>query len=70
MAQGSRRYRYPHFLYRIFTISLSILLLSETVVANTPSSVAQPPATNYPCRNSPAYSEGEKLLDEALQLLQ
>lgn len=71
MAQGSRQDRYQHFFYRTFTISLSILLLSETIVANTRSSVAaqQPPVTSSPSRNSQAYSEGEKLIDEALQLL-
>ena len=62
--------KYQHFCYRALTVSLGILLLSETVVANTLSSkiAQQPPATSSPSRNSP-NNEGQKLLDEALELL-
>lgn len=63
--------KYPHFFYRALIVSLGILLLSETVAANTSSSkiAQQPPTTTSPRRNSQANNEGQKLLDEALELL-
>lgn len=67
MAQGIRQGRRDrHFFYHAFTISLSILLLSETVAAQSLNSkIAQQP----PSINSQAYSEGQKLLEAAQQLL-
>ncbi len=67
MAQGIGQGRKDrHFFYRAFTVSLSILLISEAVAASPPSSkIAQQP----PSPNSQAYSEGQKLLVEAQQLL-
>ncbi len=48
--------KYQHFFYRALTVSLGILLLSETVAANILSSkiAQQPPATSSPRRNSQA----------------
>jgi CHAT domain-containing protein len=68
MVQGIRQNRkYQHFCYRAFTVGLSILLVSETVAANASINkiAQQPPTTNSPSRNS----QGEKLIDEAQQLL-
>ncbi|WP_009632228.1 CHAT domain-containing tetratricopeptide repeat protein [Synechocystis sp. PCC 7509] len=56
-----------HFFYRAFTISLSILLLSEAVAVGTHRSIIaqQPPAATSPSLNS----QGQQLLNEAQQLL-
>ena len=67
MAQGIGQHRYQHFYYRAFTVGLSILLVSETVAANASISkiAQQQPAANSPSRNSQAYKQKEKLIDEA-----
>jgi len=63
--------KYQHFFYRAMTVSLGILLISETVAANTLNSkiAQQLPAITSPSRNSEANKEGQKLLDEALELI-
>ncbi len=56
--------RYRHFFYCALPISLSILLLSKTVAANT-IIAQQPPAATSPSLSS----QGQQLIDEALQLI-
>jgi len=55
---------YRHLFYRALPISLSILLLSETVAANT-IVAQQPPAATSPSLSS----QKQQLIDEALQLV-
>ncbi len=71
MTNEIRQSRYQHFFNRALTVSLGILLLSETVVANTLSSkiAQQPPATTSPSPNNQANNEGQKLINEALELI-
>ena len=60
MTKGIRQGRKEQrFFYRALTVSLGILLISETVAANTLSSkiAQQPPATDSPDRNSEANNE-------------
>lgn len=66
MAKVIRQDKYQYFFYRALTISLTILLLSETVAANTNVRIAQQPPAASP---SGLNSQGQQLLNEAQQLL-